>query len=438
MISVLVSMTISSGCGVSGENSLPPDVQDPVHVQTPEGAMAFYRGVLAALPLRFEEVLSTAGIVTDELAALPISVGGIETYTMADSRSNLEVPVVQGIHEYLHRLRAQAREARGFLMTYASDSSPALRGHLYAVEGYAEVFLADLFCSGIPLSTVDFQGDFTLAAGSSTAEIYTHAIFLFDTALALTGDSLRLQQVAEIGKARALLALGRYAEAATAASAVPDDYAYEVVHSLQQERSLYGSWQSRNNQQGRLSAADREGLVGLDYRSSGDPRTAQMVVGSDFKGNSMYTPTKYPLTGSVTYAIATGIEARLIEAEAALQANPDDGRWLELLNHLRQTSWPSIKPAAGGPLPDLPDPESHAGRVNLLFQERAFWLYLTAHRQGDLRRLIRQYLRAPNEVYPTGGYPGGSGVYGDEIVVPVPESERELNPKYMGCFNRNA
>ena len=37
----------------------------------------------------------------------------------------------------------------------------------------------------------------------------------------------------------------------------------------------------------------------------------------------------------------------------------------------------------------LQDPGTPDGRVDLLFHERAFWLYLTGHRQGDLRRLIR-------------------------------------------------
>jgi starch-binding outer membrane protein, SusD/RagB family len=130
----------------------------------------------------------------------------------------------------------------------------------------------------------------------------------------------------------------------------------------------------------------------------------------------------------VTFTVASGIEARLIEAEAALQGG-DVPAWLATLNHLRE----------GIGLADTTDPGSAAARVNLLFRERAFWLYLTAHRQGDLRRLLRQYPgRSPDDVYPSGFYQGGSGTYGHEIVVPVPESERQLNPKYTGCFNRGA
>src|SRR5262249_40014105 len=134
-----------------------------------------------------------------------------------------------------------------------------------------------------------------------------------------------------------------------------------------------------------------------------------------------------------------------IEAEAALQTGTNDGRWLLLLNHLRQTAWTTIVPAASGQLPDLSDPgpavaapDTNRLREDLLFRERALWLYLTAHRQGDLRRLIRQYNRPPDAVYPTGSYPGATGAYGTEITWPVPASEQTLNPRYTGCVHHNA
>jgi len=47
--------------------------------------------------------------------------------------------------------------------------------------------------------------------------------------------------------------------------------------------------------------------------------------------------------------LASGVEARLIEAEAALQANPDDGQWLAKLNALRTAGLVTI------PFDTLPD-----------------------------------------------------------------------------------
>ncbi len=114
--------------------------------------------------------------------------------------------------------------------------------------------------------------------------------------------------------------------------------------------------------------------------------------------------------------LADAVEARLIEAEAALRAGDNLG-WLATLNHLRQTAWTTIVPATPGPLPDLtdPGPDGSGGdalRVDLLFRERAFWLYLTGHRQGDLRRLVRRLrIGRPRPSFPSGTHLGGGGTY---------------------------
>jgi hypothetical protein len=101
---------------------------------------------------------------------------------------------------------------------------------------------------------------------------------------------------------------------------------------------------------------------------------------------------KYPVKEANT-VLASGIEARLIEAEAALQAG-NGGLMMQILNGLRSS----------GGLTPVTDPGSQASRTDLLFRERAFWLYLTGHRLGDLRRLVRQYGRAQATVFPSGTY----------------------------------
>jgi tetratricopeptide (TPR) repeat protein len=474
---LLGALLFSTGCGVIDEGKLPTNVVDPETYKTPSGALARYRGAVAGLPGAFDDVMTVGGVITDELEALPTRRGFFGPFTNIDSRVDLSGLSLR-LSRRLHRLRGDTREARGFLSTYAPDSSPALAGHLFALEGYAEIFLADLFCSGIPLSTVDFDGNYTLAAGSRTREVYEHAVELFDSALTLSSDSVDFQHLAAVGRGRALLALGRYAEAAEAVAAVPPaDYRYEVRFAFNASTVAAGPnsvadsavlwWYATGNGGGSpspLSMADREGLHGLDYRSSGDPRTEDTVTTNPSVtgplGHPMVLPKKYYLTPSslATFTLASSIEARLIEAEAALQAG--DAGWLAKLNALRTdgtfdtrpTADPADDPAATDTLwhagsgkvaglRPLADPGTAAARVDLVFRERAFWLYLTGHRQGDLRRLLRQYYpgRSPQEVYPTGTYPGGDGFYGTEIVVPMlDEHERQLNPNYTGCINRDA
>ncbi len=123
--------------------------------------------------------------------------------------------------------------------------------------------------------------------------------------------------------------------------------------------------------------------------------------------------------------LASGTEARLIEAEAALQAG-NSGLMLQILNALRS--------AAG--LTPVTDPGSQALRTDLVFRERAFWLYLTGHRLGDMRRLVRQYGRAQDTVFPSGVYHKG-GEYGSDVNFPVSSDEKN-NPNFESCLDRNA
>ena len=76
--------------------------------------------------------------------------------------------------------------------------------------------------------------------------------------------------------------------------------------------------------------------------------------------------------------------------------------------------------------------------MDLLFRERAAWLFLTGPRQGDLRRLIRQYGRSAELLYPVGSYPGGVASYGGDVTAPIPAAERESNPHFTGCIDREA
>ena len=128
---------------------------------------------------------------------------------------------------------------------------------------------------------------------------------------------------------------------------------------------------------------------------------------------------KYPDLGS-PIVLADGVEARLIEAEAALKTG-DEGGMNDILNELRD----------GIGLDPLPNPSAGAEAEDQLFSERAFWLYATGHRLGDMRRLVRQYLRDPNSVFPVGDYSRG-GTYGDVVAFPVPINENN-NPD----FDRN-
>jgi hypothetical protein len=452
-----------------GNAPLPPDVPDPGQTHTPDGAMQAYHGALLFFRLAVagdqSSVATVSGLMTDELRSADASTPGlISAPVLVDSRfmqeyggsgDDIITPgPIKDLYGLLQKSRGQTHESRGALMAFIPSGSDALQGHLDAMEGYADVYLADVFCSGVPLSTLDFGKDFTYAAGSPTADVYQHAVDLFDSAQTLAADSDRILNLARVGKGRALLAVGKYADAAAAVSSVPDDFQYALLFDLSASPGPTGGYLNRSFAYwsftpfaGNVPATmvDREGQNGLPFISSGDPRSAFVNDGPDSHGVPRVHPAKYSVDGDTPVVIASGTEARLIQAEAAL--NGGGGNWLDLLNALRtdgsfdvqgsDTLWHAGSGGVPGLAP-LSDPHDPDARIDLVFRERGFWLFLTGTRQGDLRRLVRQYHRQANRVYPTGPYPGGFNSYGSDVTAPIPGDERISNPLFTGCQGRGA
>jgi hypothetical protein len=320
---------------------------------------------------------------------------------------------------------------------------------MLSLAGYTYLFFAENFCNGVPISQATPGGDLIYGEPLSNAELMDTAIARFDSALAAAtaiGDPDQ-ESFASVGKGRALLDLGSFAAAATAVNGVPTSFAYLLEHSENTEREHNGVFRA-NVADKRYSAADAEGGNGFPFLSVPDPRTPIELDPDEFGfdgqtllfDNLRYGDRKVPIT------LATGVEARLIEAEAALQAGNGPG-YFTALNDPRVTnagarSYFDITTRAGTPsigvLPSLAGADTVAagGAVNLLFGERARWLWLTAHRLGDLRRLIRQYGRATESVFPTGPFPKNFASYGTDVNFPIPIDEQN-NPHFTQCTDRN-
>ena len=79
---------------------------------------------------------------------------------------------------------------------------------------------------------------------------------------------------------------------------------------------------------------------------------------------------------------------------------------------------------------------TEAGRVDLLFREKAMGTFGRGQRLGDLRRLVRQYNRTAAQVFPTGQHYKG-GQYGSAVHFEIP-SDEDNNPSFTECIDRNA
>lgn len=340
---------------------------------------------------------------------------------------------LSGVYRNLHRARVAAENAAAAVEEFSSVANDPRQAELQALAGYVRVFFGEAFCSGVPLSSAQLSGELVFGEPLTTVEMLQGAVTLFDQAITGAGGSATEQYLARIGKGRALVGLGQFAEAAQAVASVPTVFAYLVEHSANSLREQNGMYH--------LSAVDRqysvseaEGGTGLAYRSADEERLpwtrVEGEVGQD-GSTPFFQQRLYPSYGA-SVPLATGVEARLIEAEAALKANnyatPATGT-LAILNDLR----------AGAGLAPLAPAATPQARENQLFEERAYWLYLTAHRLGDLRRMARPltgggYGRNPETVFPTGPYFKG-GAFGPDVNFPVPIDERN-NPNFAGCVNR--
>ena len=569
----VVAAACSDLSGLTGKQQLPSGIPDPSTLKTRAGALAQYQSVLAAFeasgsisvnggvgePVKnsgtFVQFVIVSGLLTDELESG--NLGGNQTnYTGVGQYDGLAIDtrqLVEGVdhsitdqvYVSLQGIRNSAQLTIAALRAYAPDDPPALQGQMHALAGLGDLFLSDLYCSGVPLSTLDFNADFTYHAGSTTSQVYQAASAQFDSAIVLSADSARILNLARVGKARAALALGDYTTAAAAVADVPTNFVYAFAVDWKPDLLPGGIFAGGITPQG-VTVADSQGGNGLPYRSSNDPRSVSERWGLNNYRIPQYAPVAYGGAALATtevikpITVANGIEARLIEAEAALKAgNP---AWLTILNTLRtngttipvpsQTVIDTLgvtqcggayttcdnaanpgtggntaaygQPAAGFPgftitaadtivgahtmtapdggnvqdycnthsfyipcfagdslvvltlfrpasttyaagtggvngLAPLSDPGTDAARLALLFHERGYWLYLTGHRQGDLRRLIRNYGRPTATVYPTGSYPlfGSFSRYGSDVTAPIPGSER-ANPLFHGCRSRGA
>ena len=325
----------------------------------------------------------------------------------------------------LSRARATADVASGQYNRF--DPGAAGQSEVLSIAGFSYVLFGENYCSGVPFSTLDAAGNVTYGDPQTREQVLTIAVAKFDSAITIATDQEDgdLLNLASVGKARALLDLNRPADAAAAAADGPTSFQYLVRSSSNSLRQNNGIWNYTANTFA-FSVPDREGGNGLPYVTAQDPRLDVVVTGQ--LGFDRATPfnlqLKYPDLQS-NVVLASGIEARLIQAEAQFRAGTP-GPAMATLNALR----------AFAGLDPLADPGNDVERTNLLFSERAFWMWGTSHRLGDMRRLVRQYSRPQETVFPVGEYHKG-GEYGSDVNFPVSSDERN-NPNFTGCIDRSA
>ncbi|MDQ6769788.1 MAG: hypothetical protein M3Z54_07360 [Gemmatimonadota bacterium] len=462
-----------------------PDIVPITSVTDKTALPTVYGGVLSDFQIGFNGnsagqggVVNYSGVLGDEFYITDTFTTRVQMDARNTTTDNAENETA---FRNLARSRQSAEQAAAKYAQLASTFVPGevsgfngQRAEIFNIAGLDYVLFAEIYCSGVPFDSVTTDGAIVGKPGLSTVEILRTAINRFDSATAVaasinpvTAAATAQLRLARVGKARAYLDMANtYGDAfldsalvatggTSAATGVPTTFSYLVSHSNNTIGENNGVWsyvinQARWGEANREGSAAAAGNVGLAYRSQfvngADVRTAFLPGIAGFNNVTNFRTQKYPARETPIVA-ASGTEARLIEAEAYLRKN-DIANWLIKINDPRRVlSLNQCAPNAptctnpttvGGVetsaathttptgLADLVDPGTQVARENLTFAERAFWMYATAHRIGDMRRLIRQIGRQFNAVYPTGAYilagqPGG--VYGPAVNFPIPITE---------------
>jgi hypothetical protein len=431
------------------------DVATVQNLNSAAGLPVLYGGGLADFQQAFtgsnanpDAAITFPGLLTDELRDIDTFPTRIEV----DQRNTqLTNGTVQNWYRQMHKARASLERAITAFQQFGPTDTRLAETH--AVDGFVYVMFAEDFCNGIPYSnfaaTANYGGP---NSGISSLKI---AIAQYDSALTLATSGPN-HYLAEVGKARALLDMNQPAQAAAAVADVPLTFQYLVYNSTNTPNEQSGVYSLVGPASKRFAVADNDGKNGLFFRTegqdsstktnptkAGDTRVRYYLTGVGQDGKSpAYYQLKYPdYTAKVV--LADGIEAQLITAEAQLAAG--SAAWLTTLNNLRSNAalfnaapFTNLGQSSGKTLPPLVDPGTKSAQVDMLFHERAFWMFLTGHRLGDMRRLVWQYGRGAETVFPSGTYQGAAGgLIGSDTNFPITVDENN-NTKAPACADRNA
>ena len=457
----LATAAALAACGTVKDDLLEavnPTIIDPGSVQSAAGATAVRNGALARLRTVTADGESTwlfGGLLVDEWATSSTFVQNDET----DQRSiQLNNGTITTELRALYRVITDANQAIALLNKYKPAPSSDI-GEMYFARGFAQLQLASDFCNGIPLSD-GADNPVVLGTPLPVKDVFAAASASFDTAMNMSAgadpSSLQVNRAARIAKARALLGMGlsNAPAAATLTTSVPLTFRYEVTASL--TGGINTLWDQPTSQNRYTVSDSVQGnnrsitvLNAIPFLSAHDPRVPAhyKLNGKDSvksQDGNTYVIQVDSLWGQTSpVALVSGLDARLIEAEAALQAGNPAGM-MSILNALRAAPQVITSGTPGWTTPimaPLTDPGTDVGRVNLLFREKAFWEFGRGYRLGDLRRLIRDYGRKADGS-DTGGYPIGphykGGVFGKDLNLPVVTDEHTGNPNFTGCIDRNA
>jgi starch-binding outer membrane protein, SusD/RagB family len=275
-------------------------------------------------------------------------------------------------------------------------------------SGFSMVLIAEHFCDGTIRSGPALEPEEML---DSAVTRFQRAI---DVATEIAGnDAARIVNASRVGMARAYLQQKDYANAAAAAADVPDAFVHNAVMIDDANSRELGNLVYSYDFVSRLL------IVPPDYRALDDPRVPWDSTGQLAQATELEYFQQLKHTGYTTdIRIASGLEARYIEAEALLMGTPSSTT--EALDLIAERRAVGGQGAFAG--------TTQAEILAELMDQRARDFWLEAKHLGDWRRnpAATPYVAAAGTPF----YKPAQGAFGNETCLPVPLAEVNANPNF--------
>ena len=402
LIGALAACDLSHALDVEAASRIPAET-----LEQPANAILLVNSAIGDFECAYGAYVVAGGLIGEEL------VDGAQTADRypfdrrstqpSDRRYAVSACDALGVYTPLQTARVSAENVISLLSKWTDAEVPnrqQLIATVAAHAGYSLLMLGEGFCEAV-ISNFDEAQNPVLGGIIGRDSVLKLAEARFTEALGSTDASIK--NMALLGRAKARQDLGRLADARADAIQVPATFERNITASATPSRRQNKVWADG-------SVTARGSLVGDPYRSMTDPRVKfTRTTTTTVTGIPVIYQTKYPEAAS-PIPFATGDEAQFIVAEADLAAGNTTSA-VNIINTFRAR-------AGFGPFTG-----SGAAAIKAeLVEQRRREFFLEGQHLGDLIR----YGITPQPAAGTAYH--GSGVYGNQLCLPLPDAERINNP----------
>ncbi len=408
-VPVMALLFVTAGCGDLFDIENPGEILDS-DLNDPDLIPVLITGLSSDVSDFFDNAAFDGARLSDELAG-----SGSYASTGYFRIGHAEQSNVNGIWEQAHEAIWMTQlhvERIQELLEPAAFSANDDVARAYIFSGISHRALGENYCQ-VVYSEPDDYGNL-----QPHEVAFDSAVAAFNTALSFgTGEH---DVAAHAGLASTYASLGQWQQAAAEAAQVPDDFVFWIFYDIndnanilfdethdRQEASAVNTWagmQDPQDPRALFTKCDEGGCpseVGADGVTIMWRQEIYLSEGDDLPGLS-------------------GMEARLIQAEAALRAN-DLAGFTTYINRVRAYYGldPIAEPATAGA---LEYPNAYDDAWSILDGERHLTLWLQGRRLWDLHRWDHPFLNGGTVVW--------TGEPRRDSCMPVPAGECRVNPNF--------